>query len=139
VNVPALTDALKSELLAAARQAAGHAYAPYSGFRVGAALLFDDGTIVSGCNVENASFGLTSCAERNALFAAIGAGGAERRIVAVTVTNLNDAPSPPCGACRQVLSEFVSDDAVISFPAEHGMESVPFARLFPYTFSLEKK
>ncbi|WP_446742247.1 cytidine deaminase [Silvibacterium acidisoli] len=135
----ALTDALKSQLLALARRAAEHAYAPYSGFRVGAALLLDDGTIVSGCNVENASFGLTSCAERNALFTAIGAGGATRRIIAVTVTNLNDAPSPPCGACRQVLSEFVSADAVISFPGPGGMESVPFAALFPYTFSLEKK
>lgn len=126
-------------MLAIATQAAENAYAPYSGFRVGAALLFDDGTIVSGCNVENASFGLTSCAERNALFTAIGAGGSQRRIVAVTVTNLNDAPSAPCGACRQVLSEFVSADAVISFPGKNGMESVSFASIFPHTFSLETK
>lgn len=127
---------LKSRLLAAAREAAEHAYAPYSKFRVGAALLFDDGSIVTGCNVENASYGLTSCAERNALFAAIGARGAGPRIVAVTVANLNAAPSPPCGACRQVLSEFVTSDAIIDFPGEHGMESVPFRNLFPHTFSL---
>lgn len=134
-----VSDERKSRLLAAARAAAEHAYAPYSRFRVGAALLFDDGSLVTGCNVENASYGLTSCAERNALFAAIGARGAGAKIVAVTVTNLNEAPSPPCGACRQVLSEFAAADAVISFPGRHGMETLPFAELFPHTFSLEAK
>jgi cytidine deaminase len=126
-------------LLAAARVCAGHAYAPYSKFRVGAALLFDDGTVATGCNVENASYGLTSCAERNALFAAIGAEGSQRRIAAIAVVNLNNAASPPCGACRQVMSEFVTKDAIICFPGDKGPETHPFAELFPYSFHLNKE
>jgi len=119
-----------------ARKAAAHAYAPYSQFRVGAALLFDDGTVVTGCNVENVSYGLTSCAERNALFRAISESGADRKIVAIAVTNLNGEPSSPCGACRQVLSEFTAPDAVISFPGENGLETLPFNDLLPFQFHL---
>jgi|SRR5580698_4951582 cytidine deaminase len=130
---------LADRLRAAAREAAGHAYAPYSGFRVGAALLFDDGSMATGCNVENVSFGLTSCAERNALFRAISERGAGHRIVAIAVTNLNDAASPPCGACRQVMSEFVTPDAVVLFPGDAGNEIHPFVELFPFSFHLEKK
>ena len=128
-----------AELFAQAQAAALHAYAPYSRFRVGASLLFDDGTTVSGCNVENASYGLTSCAERNALFRAIGERGAARRIVAVAVANTNHAASPPCGACRQVLSEFVTSDAVVIFPGEDGHlgEPIPFRELFPHSFRME--
>jgi cytidine deaminase len=134
-----LDPAKAAQLLDSARAAAEHAYAPYSKFRVGAALLFDDGSISTGCNVENASYGLTSCAERNALFTAIGECGPNRKIVAITVTNLNDAPSPPCGACRQVLGEFVTADAVISFPANGGPETRPFAEIFPFSFHLEQQ
>lgn len=123
----------------AARQAAAHAYAPYSKFRVGAALLFDDGSIVTGCNVENMSYGLTSCAERNALFRAVSESGANRRIVAIAVTNLNGEPSPPCGACRQVLGEFTTPDAVISFAGENGLESLPFKDLLPFQFRLNSR
>src|ERR1700761_4237227 len=112
--------AVVERLLTAAREAAEHAYAPYSNFRVGAALLFEDGYIAGGCNVENVSFGLTSCAERNALFRAVSERGAAHRIVAVAVTNLNGAASPPCGACRQVMSEFVTPDAVGLFPGDAG-------------------
>jgi cytidine deaminase len=132
---PALADRLR----AAARDAAARAYAPYSGFRVGAALLFEDGTVATGCNVENVSFGLTSCAERNALFRSISERGAAHRIVAIAVTNLNDAPSPPCGACRQVMSEFVTPEAIVLFPGDAGDEVRPFAELFPFSFHLEKK
>ncbi len=125
------------ELLDTARAAAENAYAPYSKFRVGAALLFDDGFVATGCNVENASYGLTSCAERNAVFSAVGARGAHHKIVAIAVANLNQAPSPPCGACRQVLSEFVSPDAVICFPSAQGIEMRPFHELLPFSFRLD--
>lgn len=122
--------------MASAREAAGHAYAPYSKFRVGAALLFDDGYVATGCNVENVSFGLTVCAERNAIFRAIAERGAKHRIVAIAVTNLNGAASPPCGACRQVLSEFAANDAIVYFPGEAGPEAQPLATLLPFGFHL---
>ena len=136
---PALTGETIANLQAAARQAAENAYAPYSGFRVGAALLFDDGYIATGCNVENVSYGLTICAERNALFGAVAQRGPEHKIVAIAVTNLNDAASPPCGACRQVLAEFAAPDAVISFPSENGLEQRPFSEIFPFAFHLDPK
>ena len=110
---------------------------PTRSFRVGAALLFDDGFIATGCNIENVSYGLTICAERSALSSAISERGADHRIVAIAVTNLNTAASPPCGACRQVLSEFVTPDAMVSFPGDNGLELRPFAEIFPFTFHLE--
>ena len=128
-----------AELQSAARKAAENAYAPYSGFRVGAALLFDDGFISTGCNVENMSYGLTVCAERTALFSAIAQRGPDHKIVAIAVTNLNGAASPPCGACRQVLSEFVAPNAVISFPGDSSLEQRLFAEIFPFTFHLDPK
>jgi cytidine deaminase len=120
----------------AAASAAKNAYAPYSGFHVGAALLFDDGSIVTGCNVENISYGLTICAERSAAVKALSESGATRKIVAVAITNLNDAASPPCGACRQVLAEFVTEDAVVYFAdGKGGMTAVPFSQLLPHSFA----
>jgi cytidine deaminase len=133
----AIDTARFEQLQDAARKAAGNAYAPYSQFRVGAALLFDDGFIATGCNVENVSYGLTNCAERSAVFSAVGHRGAGNKIVAIVVTNLNDAASPPCGACRQVLSEFVSQDAVVLFPGDNGPELRPFVELFPFAFHLD--
>jgi cytidine deaminase len=130
-----LTPETVEQLRAAAAAAAENAYAPYSSFRVGAALLFDDGSITTGCNVENISYGLTTCAERTALFRAIAEHGAARKIVAVMVTNLNEAPSPPCGACRQVLGEFAAPDAVVYFYDGRTIVSKPFAELLPYAFS----
>ena len=126
-------------LLDQARQAAQHAYAPYSNFRVGAALRLANGEIVTGTNVENMSYGLTICAERSALVRAVSQFGPEIRVEAVAVANLNDAPSPPCGACRQVLSEFILADAPVIFPAENGVRTMPFRDLLPLAFEMKAK
>lgn len=136
---PSLAASSLQELYRLAQAAASRAYAPYSRFRVGAALLFLDGPIVTGCNVENISYGLTICAERSALVRAISEKGhAGRSLAAIAVANLNQAASPPCGACRQVLSEFVTCDAVVLFPGEGGLPGAPvaFRDLFPFAFAL---
>lgn len=98
------------QLIAAATAARERAFAPYSGFRVGAALLATDGTIVTGCNVESASYGLTICAERVALVKGISEG--RTRFTAVVVVADTDKLTPPCGACRQLLWEFAPDATV---------------------------
>jgi len=104
----------QDRLCGAAREAAEHAYAPYSRFRVGAALLCEDETIFIGVNVENRSYGLTMCAERSAIGAAVSAG--RTRFKAIAIAGLDaDYPLPPCGACRQVLSEFLPPDAPVYF------------------------
>lgn len=107
----ALTADLLRELRQAARAAASNAYAPYSGFRVGAACLAASGAIHSGANVENASYGLSICAERVAVFAASGSGDRELRALVVYTPTAN--PTTPCGACRQVISEFGADIEII--------------------------
>jgi cytidine deaminase len=100
-------------LLAAAREASLHAYCPYSRFAVGAAVLTDRGEIYSGCNVENASSGLTICAERNAIFQAVARASGPLRIQALLVYTPTESPSAPCGACRQVLYEFGPEAIVV--------------------------
>ena len=100
-----------SELVAAAPRARRHARAPYSRFKVGAAIEAADGTVVTGCNIENASYGLTMCAERVAMFKALSDGYTAFRRVAVVADT--DAPTPPCGPCRQILWEFGGDLDVV--------------------------
>lgn len=115
-----------------AAEAAKHrAYAPYSGFRVGAALETERGTIVTGCNVENASYGLTICAERNAVAAAVTAGHTTFRRIAL----VSDSPRPisPCGACRQFLSEF-GEDLVVESHAGDQSVTWTLAELLPAAF-----
>jgi cytidine deaminase len=100
------TTLLRQKLLREARAAMKHAYAPYSEFHVGAAIMLEDGRVFTGCNVENASYGLTICAERNAVFAAVTASKKKPKVVGVAVVNHKGLPCSPCGACRQVLAEF---------------------------------
>ncbi len=127
------------ELMEQARLAAQRSYSPYSGFRVGAALRLTGGEIVTGTNVENVSYGLTICAERSALVGAVSKFGPGIRIEAVAVANLNDAASSPCGACRQMLAEFVSADAVVAFPATDGLRTMAFKELLPLAFEMKLK
>jgi cytidine deaminase len=102
------------ELFLTAQKAAEAAYAPYSGFRVGAALLAEDGTVFFGCNVENRSYGLTICAERSALVSAVSRGYRSFSALAIAAPDSED-PVGPCGACRQVLSEFMPPQARVRF------------------------
>ena len=110
-----LSEAQAAQLLEAAQSAASRAYAPFSKFHVGAAILTHDGQIFSGCNVENSSYGLTNCAERTAIFSAVAAGAlsAEHDLVAIAVVNREGAVCSPCGACRQVIFEFGPNATVI--------------------------
>ena len=108
----AVMENIKEILIDSAKKAMEFAYAPYSGFRVGAALLTASGEIFTGCNVENASFGATTCAERTAVFKAVSVG--EKNFKAIAIVSSGDGPTAPCGICRQVLSEF-ADDMVIYF------------------------
>lgn len=122
------------DLLAAARAAMEHAYAPYSDFPVGAAVLTADGTIFTGCNIENTSVGLTCCAERTAVFAAVAAG--HRTVHAVAVTAARVPSVSPCGACRQVLNEFkpTSGDLAVAMEGGDLPAIVPLAELLPMPF-----
>ena len=121
-------------LLVAAREAATRAYVPYSEFPVGAALLVEGGSVVTGCNVENASYGLTVCAERTAVFTAVAAG--HRTVLAVAVTAPRVATVTPCGACRQVLYEFKprDRDLVVVLEGVAGPEFVALGDLLPRAF-----
>jgi cytidine deaminase len=126
-------------LMDLARDVARNSYSPYSRFKVGAALLLSNGEIVTGTNVENVSYGLTICAERAALLQAVSRFGPTIRVRAIAVANLNDAASPPCGACRQVLAEFIEPDAPVAFPLSDGARVMPFAELMPLATELNLK
>ncbi len=128
--------AMSEQLLKAARAATKQAYAPYSNFHVGAAVLTSTGEIIAGCNVENASYGLTNCAERTAIFAAVAKLGPGIEIKAVTVVNANEVPCAPCGACRQVIYEF-GPEAVIHFRGPDAWVTCSITDLLPYGFRLK--
>lgn len=123
---------IEDKLFEEARKAAENSYSPYSKFRVGAAILCEDGTIVTGTNVENRSFGLTICAERSALVGAISAGKKKFKAVAIATPD-SIYPVSPCGACRQVLSEFFPKDAPVQFGCskENRVKST-IGELFPF-------
>ena len=127
-----VSEASLSALIDAARSASAHAYCPYSRFRVGAAVLTGDGRIVPGCNVENASYGLTICAERNAVFRAVAGGPTE--ILAVAIYTPTPVPSAPCGACRQVLNEFGPSALVLSACDGPDLLRRPLSDLLPDAF-----
>jgi cytidine deaminase len=124
------------ELRKLASVAAERSYSPYSKFRVGAALMLDDGSIYTGCNIENASYRLTICAENTAIANAISNVGPKIHVRAIAVANLNNAGSMPCGACRQILLEFGGPDTWIFGPGEDGPVDVSLKDLLPFGFHL---
>jgi cytidine deaminase len=120
-------------LLKAAKAAMKKAHAPYSKFQVGAALLTTEGEVFTGCNVENASYGLTNCAERTAIFTAVAKLGSKMRIEAIAVVNNQGVPCSPCGACRQVIYEF-GPNAQVFFQGAKGWREMPITDLLPEGF-----
>src|SRR5450631_4320265 len=127
---------LRERLLKAARAAMKNAYAPYSHFKVGAALLTAGGDVFTGCNVENASYGVTNCAERTAIFSAVAQTGPKLEIQAVAVANDHGVACSPCGACRQVIYEF-GPDAIIFFQGAAGPKQAHITELLPEGFRLQ--
>lgn len=122
-------------LMDRAREAADLAYAPYSRFKVGAAILTADGRVHTGCNVENASYGLSICAERNAATSMVSADPEDRKIRSVAVFSPNAAPCFPCGACRQFLREFGCEEVVVEDGS--GLRRYPFDEILPNSFGPE--
>jgi cytidine deaminase len=124
----------QTELAQIASEAVKNAYAPYSEFRVGAAVLTEKGNIFSGCNIENASYGLSICAERAAIFSAVAKeGGNHMKIRAICVVSDKDIICPPCGACRQVIYEF-GPSAIVIFRGPDGLVSAHAGELLPHGF-----
>ena len=123
-----------------AKDAMMRSYSPYSGFKVGAALLCADGTVYQGCNIENASFTPTVCAERTAIFKAVSEGN--RDFTAIAVCGGKDGVItgrfPPCGVCRQVMREFCRDDFPVYLVTLDGYEAVTLADLLPFSFNAEE-
>lgn len=133
---PKITEQQRKSLLRAAKAAMKNAYAPYSKFRVGAAILTNSGKVFSGCNVENASYGMTNCAERTAIFSAVAELGPKLEVDAVAVVNDQNAPCSPCGACRQVIYEF-GPDALVFFQNAEGDQQAHITKLLPEGFRLK--
>ncbi len=131
-----LAGGVSARLLRSAKKVMKNAHAPYSKFRVGAAILLSNGKIFSGCNVENASYGMTNCAERTAIFSAVAQLGPKIEIRAVSVVNDQGAPCSPCGACRQVIYEF-GPDATIFFQGANGPKQAHITELLPEGFRLQ--
>ena len=132
-----MNDAMWEALMTAARNASSQAYCPYSLFAVGAAVQAVDGRVFSACNVENASYGLSICAERNAVFHAVAAGA--RDIIAVAIYTPTSEFTTPCGACRQVLREFAANADVLCGCNGSAQARFTVASLLPHAFSLSTK
>ena len=131
--MPALDAATEERLIGAARATRERGYAPYSGFRVGAALLDDDGGVHAGCNVENAAYPQSQCAEASAIGVMVAAGG--RRIVAVAVVGQGQEPVTPCGGCRQRLREFAADGTPVLVADPSGLRlRTTLGELLPHAF-----
>ncbi len=130
------SNATRKQLLEVARAAMRNAHAPYSKFKVGAALLTTKGQIFAGCNVENASYGMTNCAERTAIFSAVASLGPKMEIEAIAIVNNHEAPCAPCGACRQVIYEF-GPKATVYFQAAKGQKKLKITELLPEGFRLK--
>jgi cytidine deaminase len=126
----------RERLLRSARKAMKNAYAPFSNFKVGAAILTAKGDIFVGCNVENSSYGMTNCAERTAIFSAIAAKGPGLEILAVAITNARGVPCSPCGACRQVIYEF-GPSAIVFYQGQKGPKESLITELLPEGFRLK--
>lgn len=129
----------KEQLAAMAKEAMKNAYSPYSGYKVGAALLCEDGSVYTGCNVENASFSVTNCAERTAFFKAISEGKKDFTAIAICggKDGVIEGLFPPCGVCRQVMREFCADDFQIYLVTQDGIESYTLSQLLPVSFQPE--
>jgi cytidine deaminase len=127
---------VRSKLERAAKKVMKNAHAPYSNFHVGSAILLTNGKIFAGCNVENASYGMTNCAERTAIFSAVAQLGPKIEIRAVAVTNDHGIACSPCGACRHVIFEF-GPDATIFFQGAHGPKQAHITELLPEGFRLK--
>ena len=126
----------KEQLIRIAQDAMHNAYAPYSNFHVGAAVLLKDGKVISGVNVENASYGLTVCAERNALFACYGAGYRKEDILAIAVISDFEGETSPCGACRQVMIELMPVQApVYMVNKKLEVRTITVGELLPFAFT----
>lgn len=126
-----------TELIRKAQEARARAYVPYSGFHVGAALLCKDGTIFSGCNIENSAYGPTNCAERTAIFKAVSEG--YREFETIVIISDSEQPTPPCGVCRQVMAEFCGPEfPVVMMGCDGSQRTASLGELLPYAFSLEK-
>ena len=123
-----------AQLIKLAQEAAKKAYAPYSGFNVGAALLCKSGNVYTGCNVENSSYGASNCAERTALFKAVSEG--ERDFVKIAIVSEKGGLTFPCGICRQVLSEFMPNGRIVLYSDEQGIKEFTLNELLPYAFKL---
>ena len=127
----------KEQLTSLAKEAMKNAYSPYSGYCVGAALLCEDGSVYTGCNVENAGYSATNCAERTAFFKAVSEG--KREFVSIAVCGGKEGvienAFPPCGVCRQVMREFCRDDFEIHLVTKEGIQSYTLGQLLPVSFS----
>lgn len=129
----------KEQLLSMAKDAMQYSYSPYSGYKVGAALLCKDGSVYTGCNIENAGYSSTNCAERTAFFKAVSEG--KREFIAIAICGGKDGVTkgefPPCGVCRQVMREFCEDDFLIHLESEDGTQTYTLNELLPVSFRPE--